>query len=487
MYSPPSFSGTELGDIDVQVVDDQIHLHHLCLPNHDAIGHAVSRDGLTFTPAPVALRTGDPGECDDDMIWTMHSVRHPQTGLWHMYYTACALAERGLVQRVALATSPDFRHWTKHPANPVSVAAAPHYNEDLGLLGRIAYRDPFVYVEDGTWHLLVCASANQGDRLRRGCVSHATSADGLAWTLQPPLYAPAQYDDLEVPALLRRDGRYYLFFHEFRTPRSYYRIADRLTGPWQAPAEDELLPGNHCVFRFVEWQGATLLYCWFSCQADWPRRNPGYRALFPPKEVQVQPDGTLRLGSFRGWRATWRGPAETLAPAAWTAHSEGPATWQATPERLTASVVGQLLGAATATATDFVYRQTVCFDEGRALGLLFRASPNLEDGYWLRLDYARQNVELHYLTAMDSSLRRYVRRQPSLKQECRAALPLGRPLQLQLIASHEYVELTIDGRVVLSVATWARPEGRLGVFLENGRGWFGPATVQPIAAPTSGG
>jgi len=487
MYTSASSIINELGDIDVTVHNDQVHLHHLCLPNHDAIGHAVSDDALEFRPAAVALHTGDPGTYDDDMIWTMHTVQNPVTGLYHMYYTACSLAENGLIQRVALATSGDFVHWEKYAGNPVCEAAAPFYNGTLELLGRVAFRDPFVFIEDGVWHLLVCASTAEGDRLRRGCVAHATSTDGFDWNLQPPLYAPCQFDDVEVPALIKLQDQYYLFFHEFRTPRSRYRIANRLDGPWLAPDHDEPLPDNNAVNRFCEWHGRTLMYTWYRCEADWPRRSPVYASLVPPKEVRVNADGTLRFSSFPGWKDRATGNSIQLTFNDLCAFAEGPGQWQNTDDRIIAGVTGQLVAFAEPVFADFILETTARLDSGTGLGLVFRANRTTEDGNWLRLDFARNRVELHHYTAKDSGLGRYVRKQPSLKQAFDINLARDTDLRLRLVAAREYVELSVNDQVVVSAVTYAQTQGRVGVFVENGTGGFGPINIQPINAPQSGG
>jgi beta-fructofuranosidase len=491
VFTSPSLNDAELGDIDVQTHEGRIHLHYLSLPSHDEIGHAVSEDGLDFVPAPPPLRTGDPGECDDDQIWTMHTVRNPANGVYHMYYTALSLAEHGQVQRVALATSRDFLRWEKYAGNPVCAAAAPWYNADLARLGRVAFRDPFVYIEDGVWHMLVCATAAGGDRLRSGCVAHATSADGFRWTLQKPLYAPAHMDDLEVPALLKHAGRYYLFLHEFRTPNSPYRIAESLDGPWIAPDYDCPLPGsamgNNAVFRFCEWRGRTLLYHWHRCQADWHRRSAAYASLLPPKQVNFDPDGAVRLSTFEGWRDRRQGAAAALPPEAMTRLAQGPSAWERRGAMLCGNVVGQMVAAAEPSYDDFLLDVTARLDEGRCLGLIFRASEDLECGYWVRLDAARNRVELHYLQPADSGFHRYVRKQPSLRQTFDTPIHRGRDLRLHLVAAREYVELSVNDRVCLCDATYARTGGRVGVFIENGRGAFGPVTVQPIRPPRSGG
>ena len=488
MFSSPAFRADELGDHDVTVVDGRIHLHYLCLPNHDVVGHAVSDDGLTFVPANPPIRTGNPGQCDDDMIWTMHTVQAPATGRYHMYYTACSLAENGGVQRVAMATSEDFEQWTKHPDNPILQAAPPHYNADFNVLGRISFRDPFVFItDDGQWHMLVTAGTAQGDRLRRGCVAHAVSNDGLAWTLQAPLYAPAHMDDLEVPALIQHNGRYYLFLLEFRTSRTFYRVSESLDGPWKAPATDEILPPSNCVTRFCEWEGKLLVYTWYRCQADWPRRSAEYRAVVPPKEVHFEDDGTVRLSTFSGWSKYLQGKAQTIAPDALTAYTQGPGRWSARDANVSGAVDGLLVGAAEGVYDDFVLDATLRCDRGHALGIIFRASDDMEEGNWIRLDIERGRIELHRMLPMDSGLNRTVRMQPSLRQSYDIALPRGRDIALHLVAAREYIEVSLNGRVCLSTATYARTGGRVGMFIENAEGAFGPIAVQHMDPPTTAG
>ena len=73
MYSGSGFSSWEIGDVDVFIDENGVHhLFHLIIPNHDYIAHAVSRDGLSWKRVKNALFVGDPGEWDDDMLWTMH-------------------------------------------------------------------------------------------------------------------------------------------------------------------------------------------------------------------------------------------------------------------------------------------------------------------------------------------------------------------------------------------------------------------------------
>jgi beta-fructofuranosidase len=488
MYISRAMIGSEIGDHDVTTVGGRIHLHHLCLPNQDMVAHAVSDDGLQFSPAPAAIRTGDPGACDDDMIWTMHTIRHPRTGLWMMYYTACSLAEGGQVQRVALATSPDFVHWTKHPGNPVLCAAAPSYLDRLDAIGRVPFRDPFVFVEDdGSLHMLVCAQTATGDRLRRGCVAHAVSEDGFAWKLLPPLYAPAQFDDLETPALLKHDGRYYLFFKEFRGPRTFYRIADSLQGPWRTPAWDEPLPPDNAVMRFCEWKGRALAYTWYRCKPDWPFRGPALHAILPPKEMRIRPDGRLLWSSFGGWEERRTGALQPLPPAAWKAVDGQTGAWRTAGKRLEGESAGLGMAAVSDSAADFIWELDLCCAKGRSMGVIFRADDTLERGSWIRLDFERRRVELHRLQPMETGLNRIARLQPSLKQQWDFPLEVGQSLRVRLLASREYVEFSLNDQVVLSLLDYPRASGRLGVFVEDAAGGFGEMRIQSIAPVTTNG
>lgn len=71
MYSGRGFREWEIGDVEVIKEGDTYHLFHLVLPNHDYIAHATSKDCINWVRVKNALFVGDPGEWDDDMLWTM--------------------------------------------------------------------------------------------------------------------------------------------------------------------------------------------------------------------------------------------------------------------------------------------------------------------------------------------------------------------------------------------------------------------------------
>ncbi|MFT5031109.1 MAG: beta-fructofuranosidase, partial [Candidatus Binatia bacterium] len=99
MYSNRGFRESEIGDIDVIRIGDTYHLFHLILPNHDYIAHATSTDCINWTRVKSALFVGDPGEWDDDMLWTMN-VSRARDGGFEMFYTGLSQKEKGRIQRI---------------------------------------------------------------------------------------------------------------------------------------------------------------------------------------------------------------------------------------------------------------------------------------------------------------------------------------------------------------------------------------------------
>lgn len=224
-----------------------------------SIGHAVSPDLRNWRVLPDALHPGSSGDWDDYTTWTGSVIQHAET--WYLFYTGGSRNEKGLVQRIGLATSDDLIHWKKHPANPL-IVADPRWYEllDLNVWHDQAWRDPWVFrhPETGDFHALITARVNHGPADGRGVIGHARSSDLIHWQVLPPLTEPGEFGHLEVPQLTYIRGRYYLLFCAIASVHSaarrqrtglkptsgtHYLVADAPLGPFRF-SSDEFVVGD---------------------------------------------------------------------------------------------------------------------------------------------------------------------------------------------------------------------------------------------------
>lgn len=200
MYSGSGFSDWEIGDITVIIHKGVYHLFHLIIPNHDYIAHATSSDGLSWKRVKNALFVGDPGEWDDDMLWTMHVVEDGERFL--MYYTGLQRKDRGIVSRIGIATSDDLLTWTKLqlPGFPVEPKGIFYETANENPRTWLSFRDPFRFDHENESYLLVSARSVHGHVSRRGCVGMVSITNHQP-ELRPPLLHPLVYDDIECPCV----------------------------------------------------------------------------------------------------------------------------------------------------------------------------------------------------------------------------------------------------------------------------------------------
>ncbi len=262
-----------------------VHLFYLTAPQslgdpelrhqHARIGHAVSRDLVTWTDLGAALPPAPPDALDDLASWTGSVVRDPAGG-WRMFYTGLSSHDEGAVQRVIDAWSADLHTWRR---GELRLEADPRWYEHQD------WRDPWVEWDPGSqvWRMYVCATAadrrGAGPADGRGVVAQLTSVDLDSWVAGPPVATPGEFRQMEVPQIVPCGPRWALLFCANDIDHSTARLArgaapeygthvlysDSLAGPFELEG-DAFLSGDNgpslYAGRAIEHAGRWWFLAW---------------------------------------------------------------------------------------------------------------------------------------------------------------------------------------------------------------------------------
>jgi sucrose-6-phosphate hydrolase SacC (GH32 family) len=203
------------------------------------IGHATSADLFTWEEHADAVIPDDSPTFDDLATWTGSVVRD-DSGTWRMFYTAVSRTDGGIRQRISSVVSTDLFTWHREADRQVVEPDSRWYETaETRQWPDQAWRDPWVFRDQDTWHMLATARANHGDADNRGVVGHATSPDLTHWTVQPPLSEPgAGFGHIEVVQTVDVDGTAVGIFSCLGSELSAgRRSSDALGGVWAFPAD----------------------------------------------------------------------------------------------------------------------------------------------------------------------------------------------------------------------------------------------------------
>ena len=148
-------------------------------------------------------------------------------GGYVMLYTG---TDSSVVQQTGIAFSQDLFAWTRSDSNPV-------FHPDTAWAEWVDTawadcRDPFVFMDGGTYYLLNAARTLAG----QGAISLASSSDLIHWTDLGPCYVhnrgPLSWHAIESPVYLLRNGFYHFFFSEDLTSGSSYMRANTFCSGW---------------------------------------------------------------------------------------------------------------------------------------------------------------------------------------------------------------------------------------------------------------
>ncbi len=296
MYSGSGFSDWEIGDSTVIIHNGVYHLFHLIIPNHDYIAHAISSDGISWQRVNNALFVGNPGEWDDDMLWTMHVCEVENK--FHMYYTGLQRKDRGGISRIGFAESDNLIDWKKNTKNIYPIEPKGVYYEAVDSNPRrwLSFRDPFRFDYNKEAYLLVCARTIAGPVSRRGCVGVVKITNDVAERL-PPLLYPMVYDDIECPCVFELHGKFYIIGSIREDIKVRYWFAPDFFGEYHSFHDDVLLPQGNYAARTVADGEHLLIFNFFFTNG----KIDSLRVLPPPKELGTDERGRLLLKSYYRW------------------------------------------------------------------------------------------------------------------------------------------------------------------------------------------
>ena len=518
MFAELTSSRKSIGDVDVVFHDGVYHLFHLVLPNHDYIAHAISDNGLNWRRVENALFIGDPGSWDDLMLWTMHVTADPHNeGSWRMFYTGLSRRDQGLVQRVGLAVSDDLYSWTKFDVNwedrrgrsdPDSIKAerakqdslpssrivarqrdesvfplaaeSPYYESKVEKPREwISFRDPFFYHDSQHSWLLVAGRVNEGAFVRRGCVALMEETSPNHFESRPSLFAPMQYDDIEVPNLFRLDDDFYLLGSLREDAKIRYWHTDELNSPWKNFADNVLLPRGNYAGRISRDASGWLLWNFYNMKIHERSSN---NIMPPPKRLKRATDGQLQVSTFEGILNRAEEAIDTCFDIGEKSNSNCVCKTQ-DDTLVVGSTAGFQMFTLSQEVNCFVLSCSIEMLEKGKCGLVVRLDADTRDGYYFSLDLLKGVASCRSWStdenASGDEMMQFVELQAGYwvtSQE--------KTIDLQFISFGSYHELSIDGQIILSLVDSAFSSGLLGFYVETAKLAITNLKVRQLRSPT---
>ena len=269
-------------------------------PNQAVTYHPIwavsTKDGASYTSLGELVSCGAANELDA-ALGTGSAFYHD--GTYHIFYTAHspnASTTAGITEAVMVATSKDFKTWTKDRS--FMLTAGDKYS-------NVDFRDPYVFTgEDGLFHMLVSTRLNG-----KGVIAEYTSSDLRDWSNSGEFMTMMWDRFYECPDLFRMGDWWYLVYseqHDAVRKVQYFkgRTIDELRA---STANDAgLWPDDHEGFLdsrgFYAGKTASdgqdrFIWGWCATKAGQSNSgNPDWGGNLVMHKLIQHADGTLTLG-----------------------------------------------------------------------------------------------------------------------------------------------------------------------------------------------
>lgn len=458
MYSGSGYSDWEIGDITVYKHNGEFHLFHLIIPNHDYIAHAVSKDGLSWWRAKNALFVGDPGEWDDDMLWTMHVFSVGKK--FYMLYTGLQRKDRGKCSRIGLAESDDLLNWqkVKSPGLPLDIPLSMYESAEDNPRGWISFRDPFHFEHEGKTYILFCGRKNAGPLSRRGCVGLVQVENNQFHFLEPVMY-PMVYDDVECPCIFTIGKQFYLIGSIREDIKVRYWMADSFTGEYRSFHSDVLMPEGNYAARVLQDGDHLLLYNFYYTHGG----INTLRVLPPPKELEAGKNGRLVLKSYYRWEQITQqviGQNDLVSPTM-LLNNKSAAFSRKDNHWTCSSKSGYEIFCFPKPSPNFIWEGRISHESTGKFGLVTHMDREA-NGYYISLDLIEGLIQLRSWGYNPANNRENFIFNNIQANVC--PVPLSGSVDFKLICYGNYIELSLDGEVKITLMDYFWSGDGMGVY-----------------------
>lgn len=198
-------------------------------------GHAVSSDLIHWKVEAPVLQSVE-GEWDEYQVWAPHVIYHD--GRYWMFYTG---VNNNAAQAIGLATSKDLYHWERFEGNPIIKPGS------WGIWDENRWsdcRDPVVLKDGDIFYAYYCTNCVENGKTSY-CVGIASSHDLYIWKDEGyAIMEKSTQTPPESPFAVKKDGKYYLFYTDYKAG-TVYAISDDPVSGWKDAPDDKrvVIPG----------------------------------------------------------------------------------------------------------------------------------------------------------------------------------------------------------------------------------------------------